>query len=191
MLSLQGAVSEHLASMNRVFQKDKRKGQAVLVRQPRDIDACDALIIPGGESTTISRILVNSGMYEVIRERIMHDDIALMGTCAGCVLLGKQLSDSTADIKLLDAMDIQVERNAFGRQKQSFEKQIEIKGFFTPYTAVFIRAPVITKTWGTCEVLAKVGTKIVMTRQHHYLALSFHPELTSDLRIHQYFLEMV
>ncbi|KYK24091.1 hypothetical protein AYK25_01840 [Thermoplasmatales archaeon SM1-50] len=177
--------------MNRVFQKSEMKGQAVLVRQLRDIDACDALIIPGGESTTISRILINSGMYKVIRERIMHDDIALMGTCAGCVLLGKELIDSTTDIKLLEALDIQVERNAFGRQKQSFEKQIDIKGFSTPYNAVFIRAPVITRIWGSCEVLASVGTKIVMARQKNYLAMSFHPELTSDLRIHQYFLEMI
>ena len=122
-----------------------------MVRQPRDIDACDALIIPGGESTTISRILVNSGMYDVIRERMNHNDIALMGTCAGCVLLAKELTDTKTDVKLLDAIDMQVERNAFGRQKESFERSLQIKGFTTPYPAVFIRAPIITKIWGTCE----------------------------------------
>ncbi|VVB60858.1 Pyridoxal 5'-phosphate synthase subunit PdxT [uncultured archaeon] len=191
VLSLQGAVSEHLASMNRVFQVEKQKGKAILVRQPQDIDVCDALIIPGGESTTISRILVNSGMHDVISERINQNNIAIMGTCAGCVLLAKELIDTKTDLRLLQAMDMQVERNAFGRQKESFEKSIAIKSFTTPYNAVFIRAPIITKVWGTCKVIATVGKEIVMTRQSNYLALSFHPELADDLRIHRYFLEML
>ncbi len=177
--------------MNRVFQEEKQKAKVILVRQPRDIDACDALIIPGGESTTISRILVNSGMFDVIRERMNHNDIALMGTCAGCVLLAKELTGSKTDVKLLDAIDMQIERNAFGRQKESFERTITIQGFTTPYNAVFIRAPIITKIWGTCEVIATTGKEIVMARQNNYLALSFHPELTDDLRIHRYFLEMI
>ncbi len=177
--------------MNRVFQEGKKKGQAILVRQPCDIDACDALIVPGGESTTISRILVNSGMHKVIHERMNHNDIALMGTCAGCVLLAKELTDSKSDVKLLEAIDMQVERNAYGRQKESFEKSLQIKGFTSPYHAVFIRAPVITKIWGNCEILATTGKEIVMARQKNYLALSFHPELTDDLRIHRFFLEML
>jgi len=177
--------------MNRVFQEGKKKGHAVLVRQPRDIDACDALIIPGGESTTISRILVNSGMFDVIRERMIQNEIALMGTCAGCVLLAKEITDTKADVKLLEAMDMQVERNAFGRQKESFERSLQINGFIRPYHAVFIRAPLITKIWGNCEILASAGEEIVMARQKNYLALSFHPELTDDLRIHRFFLEML
>jgi 5'-phosphate synthase pdxT subunit len=177
--------------MNRVFQEEKKKGNAILVRQPRDIDSCDALIIPGGESTTISRILTNSGMYEVIRQRMNDNDIALMGTCAGCVLLSKELTDTKADVKLLEAIDMQVERNAFGRQKESFERSLQIKGFTHLYHAVFIRAPLITKTWGDCEILATAGKEIVMARQKNYLALSFHPELTDDLRIHRFFLEML
>ncbi len=177
--------------MSRVFQEGKKKGQALLVRQPRDIDACDALIIPGGESTTISRVLVNSGMFDVIRERMNHNDIGLMGTCAGCVLLAKEITESKADVKLLDAMDMQVERNAFGRQKESFERSLSIKGFTRSYHAVFIRAPIITKIWGDCEILATMGKKIVLARQKNYLALSFHPELTDDLRVHRFFLEML
>jgi 5'-phosphate synthase pdxT subunit len=177
--------------MNRVFQEDKKKGKAILVRQSKDIDSCDALIIPGGESTTISRILVNSGMYDVIRERMNNQDIALMGTCAGCVLLAKELTDTKADVKLLEAIDMLVERNAFGRQKESFEQSVQIKGLTNSYHAVFIRAPIITKTWGDCEILAKAGKEIVMARQKSYLALSFHPELTDDLRIHRFFLEML
>jgi pyridoxal 5'-phosphate synthase pdxT subunit len=177
--------------MNHVIQEEKQKGKVILVRQSRDIDACDALIIPGGESTTISRILINSGMHDTILRRIKQDNIALMGTCAGCVILAKKLTDNKADVRLLQAIDMQIERNAYGRQKESFEKSIAIKGFTTPYNAVFIRAPIIKKTWGTCEVIAKVGKEIVMARQNNYLALSFHPELTNDLRIHRYFLEML
>jgi 5'-phosphate synthase pdxT subunit len=177
--------------MNQVFQEKKKKGHALLVRHPQDIDSCDALIIPGGESTTISRILVRSGMHQVICERLKQNDIALMGTCAGCVLLAQELTNEPEDIKLLHAMDMQVERNAFGRQKQSCERSLNIKGFLTPYHAVFIRAPLITKIWGDCEILATVGKEIVMARQNKHLALSFHPELTNDLRIHRYFLEML
>jgi 5'-phosphate synthase pdxT subunit len=177
--------------MDRVLKQEKKKGQVIPVRQPRDIDTCDALIIPGGESTTISRILVNSGMYDVIRKRMEQGNIALMGTCAGCVILAKELTDPKADVQLLQAMDMQVERNAYGRQKESFERPVEIKGLKTLYHAVFIRAPIITKTWGTCEILATAGKEIVMARQDNYLALSFHPELTEDLRIHRYFLEML
>jgi 5'-phosphate synthase pdxT subunit len=177
--------------MNRVLKEEKQSGQAILVRQPRDIDACDALIIPGGESTTISRILVNSGMHDAICQRMKQNNIALMGTCAGCVILAKELTDTKADVRLLQAMDMQVERNAFGRQKESFERPVNVKGFITPFNAVFIRAPIITKIWGTCEILATTGKEIVMARQNNYLALSFHPELTDDLRIHRYFLKML
>jgi 5'-phosphate synthase pdxT subunit len=177
--------------MNRVFQEEKKDGKAILVRQLRDIDSCDALIIPGGESTTISRILTHSGMYDVIQERMEHNDIALMGTCAGCVLLAKELTDTNADVKLFGAMDMRVERNAFGRQKESHERSLQIQGFTSPYHAVFIRAPIITKVWGNCEILAKADKEIVMARQENYLALSFHPELTDDFRIHRFFLEML
>ncbi len=176
--------------MNRVFREDKTSGKAILIRHTKEIDSCDALIIPGGESTTISRILVRTGMYNAIRRRMENNDIALMGTCAGCVLLAKELTD-TADVKLLEAIDMQVERNAFGRQKESHERSLRIKGFAEPYHAVFIRAPIITKTWGDCEILAKAGKEIVMARQKNYLALSFHPELTGDLRIHRFFLKIL
>jgi 5'-phosphate synthase pdxT subunit len=191
VLSFQGAVSEHLTIMNRIFKEERQRGKTILVRQPHDIDACDALIIPGGESTTISRILDNSGMHDAIHQRMEQENIALMGTCAGCVILAKELVDTNADVRLLQAIDMQVERNAFGRQKESFERSIAIRGFTTPYNAVFIRAPIITNIWGTCQKLATVDEKIVMARQDNYLALSFHPELTDDLRIHQYFLEML
>jgi len=149
------------------------------------------LILPGGESTTISRILYNSGLYGIISERIKKRNLPVMGTCAGCVILASELIDNTKDVKLLKAMNMQVERNAFGRQKESFEQIIEIKDFSEPFNAVFIRAPEIKKVWDNCEVIAKIDKKIVMVRQDNMLALSFHPELTDDLRVHKYFLDMI
>ena len=191
ILAIQGAVSEHLTIMNHVFKEEKQQDKAILVRQVRELDSCDGLIIPGGESTTISRILVNTGMHEEIRQRMKDNSLGLMGTCAGCALLAKELTDTNADVRVLQAMDMQVERNAFGRQKESFERFVKISGFSEPFPAVFIRAPIITKIWGSCKVLATVEKEIVMARQDNYLALSFHPELTNDLRVHRYFLEML
>jgi 5'-phosphate synthase pdxT subunit len=191
VLSIQGAVSEHIATTNKVLKEEHIQGTTILVRQPADIERIDALVLPGGESTTISRILVRTGMHEAIKKRMKRDDLPIMGTCAGCALLAKELTDTIGDVQLLKAMDMQVERNAFGRQKESCERLIDIKGFDTPFNGVFIRAPVITKVWGSCEVLATLEKEIVMARQGHYLALSFHPELTSDLRVHQLFLQML
>jgi pyridoxal 5'-phosphate synthase pdxT subunit len=191
VLSIQGAVSEHIAITRKALQDAGIEGDVILVRQPADIARIDALILPGGESTTISRILVRTGMNEAIKKRIKLNDLSIMGTCAGCALLAKELTDTLGDVQLLRAMDMQVERNAFGRQKQSCERLLDIKGFEAPFNAVFIRAPVITKVWGSCEVLAQVEKEIVMARQGHYLALSFHPELTNDLRVHRLFLQML
>jgi 5'-phosphate synthase pdxT subunit len=191
VLSIQGAVSEHIAVMNKALQEEHLQGDTILVRQPADIERIDALILPGGESTTISGILVRTGIHEAIRKRMKHNDLPIMGTCAGCVMLAKELTDTLTDVQLLKAMDMQVERNAFGRQKESCERFIDIKGFDVPFNAVFIRAPVITKVWGSCGVLATLEKEIVMARQGHYLALSFHPELTSDLRVHRLFLRML
>ncbi len=165
-------------------------GSIVIVRYKEQIDEIDALIIPGGESSTISKVLVKSGIYDVIVQRVKDNTLPIMGTCAGCVLLAKKIVENTGETKPLCAMDIEVQRNAFGRQKESFEKSVEIRGFSKPYHAVFIRAPVIKKVWGKCEILAKIDKKIVAARQDKFLAVSFHPELIDDLRLHQYFLEM-
>ena len=192
VLGIQGAVSEHVTAMNNALREKGYTGKTFIVKQKQDIKNIDALIIPGGESSTISRILHNSDLHDTILKRIAENDLAAMGTCAGCVILAKEiLNDPKKEIKQLPKMDMQVERNAFGRQKESFEKTIKIKDFSSPYQAVFIRAPVIKKTWGKCKALAKIDEKIVMARQDRLLALSFHPELTDDTRIHKYFLEMI
>jgi 5'-phosphate synthase pdxT subunit len=172
------------------FEEMNVCGTTVSVRYKEHIDEIDALIIPGGESSTISKILTKSGMFDAIVKRVEDNTLPIMGTCAGCVLLAKKIVEKKDNLESLNAMDIEVERNAFGRQKESFEKIIEIKGFSKSYHAVFIRAPVIKNVWGTCEILSEVDKKIVAARQKKFLAFSFHPELTDDIRMHKYFLEM-
>jgi len=190
VLSIQGAVAEHLDSMRRLFKTPSYKGQAVLLRTPKQVADLDGVILPGGESTTISRILERSGIGPLLRKRIANDDIAIMGTCAGCVLLAKTLADPT-NVTLLRAMDMEVRRNAFGRQKESFERPLHIKGLKKPFPGVFIRAPLITRTWGDCKVLAEIDEGIVMARQGKFFGVGFHPELTDDLRVHQLFYKML
>jgi 5'-phosphate synthase pdxT subunit len=190
VIGIQGAVSEHISSMEKALKETNTPGEVIVIKNKQEINEIDALILPGGESTTISRILYKSGLYDAISKRIKERNLPIMGTCAGCVILASEMIDDTKDVRLLYAMDINVKRNAFGRQRESFEKNIEIKGFSESYNAVFIRAPVIEKVYGNCEILAKIDKKIVMARQGNLLALSYHPELTHDLRIHKYFLNM-
>ena len=190
VLSIQGAVSEHIESLKLTFKEMNLDGSVMIVRNKEHITLIDALIIPGGESSTISKILVKSGMYDTIIQRIKDNTLPIMGTCAGVVLLAKRIIGKNGETRSLFAMDIEVERNAFGRQKESFEKNLKIKGFSKPFHAVFIRAPIIKKTWGKCKILAEVDKRIVATRQDKFLAVSFHPELTEDCRLHKYFLEM-
>jgi len=191
VLGIQGAISEHIVSMKNGLKETNMPGEVFVINRKREINDINALIIPGGESTTISKVLHKSDLYTDISKRIEEDNLPVMGTCAGCVILAKEITDNSNDVKLLNAMNMQVERNAFGRQKESFEKTIYIKDFSSPYDAVFIRAPVINRIWGKCKILAKVDKKIVMARQDNILAISFHPELTRDFRIHKYFLDMI
>ena len=177
--------------MNNAIEKEKKKGSVIPIRRSQEIQDIDALIIPGGESTTISKALVQSGLFERIAQRVQHKDIAIMGTCAGCVLLASSLDTDTRDIELLRAMDMKVQRNAFGRQKHSFEQNILVEGFNAHFPAVFIRGPIITNVGKNVQQLAKFNEKIVAARQERFLALSFHPELTSDCRFHQLFLDII
>jgi len=191
VIGIQGAISEHISTMQKALKETNNPGNVFLIKQKKQINKVDALIIPGGESTTISRILDKTGILENISKRIKKDKLPVMGTCAGCVILSSEIKNNTKEVKLLQAMKMKVKRNAFGRQRESFEKTIEIKDFTKPYNAVFIRAPTIIETWNNCKPLAKINEKIVMARQENLLALSFHPELTNDLRVHKYFLEMI
>ena len=185
VLAAQGAFAEHLAVLR------KLKVDTVAVRLPEELNGLNGLIIPGGESTTISKLMITYELSSRILERAKKG-MAVFGTCAGMILLAKEIADADGVVPL-GLMDITVRRNAFGRQVDSFETDLAIPVLGDkPFPAVFIRAPVIEEVRNGAEVLAKLddGTAVAV-RQNKFLALAFHPELTDDLRFHQYFLDIV
>lgn len=193
VLAVQGAVSEHLDALRRAAGKRGWDVEAVPVRTHTDLADVHGLILPGGESTTISRLLRSGHLQETVLERARTGDLALFGTCAGLILLSKRaVSDDQVkgkDIELLGLLDTEVDRNAFGRQKDSFEAALQVEGI-GKLPAVFIRAPVLTKAWEPTEVLAKNQRGIVAVRKGRILGTAFHPELTEDTRLHEWFIEM-
>ena len=186
VLALQGDFAEHIAVLKRL------KVDTAEVRLPEHLKGLDGLIIPGGESTTIGKLATDFGLMEPLREFAQRH--AVWGTCAGAIFLSK---DASRHQPLLNLMDIKVERNAFGRQVDSFEADLDVPelkavtGKNGPYHAVFIRAPIIQSVGGDAKVLAATADKkIVAAQQGHLLATSFHPELTPDPRFHEYFLSL-
>ena len=192
VISVQGAAPEHVGALKVAMANIGINGDAVTVRKAKDLDGVSCLVIPGGESTTISKLLRRFDLFDRIID-LANDGLPILGTCAGCVLLSKEGDDQVekTGTELLKLMDMAVDRNAFGRQRESFEDLLTIKGLDAPFPAVFIRAPLITKVWGKCEPLAMHSSSIVMARQDNLLALSFHPELSDDTRIHEMLLRMV
>ncbi|WP_289143006.1 pyridoxal 5'-phosphate synthase glutaminase subunit PdxT [uncultured Brevibacillus sp.] len=182
VLALQGAVAEHLRML------EEAGAVAVPVKKVEELDDLDGLVIPGGESTAISKLMHKYGFMEAIRQ-FGEEKKPIFGTCAGAILLANQINGQ--DDFHLGLMDIKVERNAFGRQKESFEVHMPIAGVAADYPAVFIRAPYIMEVGEGGQVLAKYEDKIVVARNGHYLAAAFHPELTEDTRLHKFFLDMV
>ncbi len=182
VLALQGAVREHANSLRSCGV------EPVLVLYPQQLSEIQGLIIPGGESTTVGKLLIKYEMLEPLAE-LGRKGLPIFGTCTGLILLAKEIIGSTQP--RLGLMDIEVERNAFGRQIASFEGDIPIPELGEkPFHAVFIRAPYITKVGTGVQVLSRLDEKILLARQNNFLVAAFHPELTSDLRIHQYFMEM-
>lgn len=186
VLALQGDFAEHIAMLKRL------KVEASEVRLPQHLKGLDGLIIPGGESTTIGKLANDFGLIEPLRE--FGQRHAIWGTCAGAIFLSKDIS---RDQPLLGLMDIKVERNAFGRQVDSFETDLDVPelkqatGTRNPYHAVFIRAPLIESVSGDAKSLAALADgRIVAAQQGHFLATAFHPELTNDTRFHEYFLSL-
>jgi pyridoxal 5'-phosphate synthase pdxT subunit len=182
VLALQGDFREHGETLRRMGL------DAPEVRLPRDLDPLDGLIIPGGESTTIVRLMRNSGLLEPLRT-LAQDDFPIWGTCAGMILLAKRLDET--GLPALQAMDITVRRNAFGRQVDSFETDLPIPALGDdPFHAVFIRAPIIEDVGPAVEIVARLadGTPVA-ARERRLLATAFHPELTSDIRLHRLFLD--
>ena len=192
VIGLQGAVSEHLGAMKRAMQKLGIKGEVIWVGRPEQLEGIDGIIIPGGESTTIGKLMLTTGLFEDVRRKAA-DGIPVLGTCAGLIILAKRGDEQVIRTKqpLLGLMDISVIRNAFGRQRESFEVDLEIPILGEePLRAVFIRAPAVEEVWGDVQVLAKFQGKIVGVKQGNLIAVAFHPELTLDTRLHEYFLHM-
>ena len=183
VLALQGAWQRHAEALTALG------AHAVEVRTPQDLGGIDGLILPGGESTTMSKLLDISGLYEPVAERLA-DGMPAFGTCAGMILLAGEILDGRPDQRSFGVLDMAVRRNAFGRQVDSFEADVSVDGLAGGgFPAVFIRAPVIDRVGDGVEVLASVGGHPVLCRQGPVLAAAFHPELSDDLRLHQLFLE--
>ncbi len=184
VLSVQGAVSEHLDHLIRCGV------EAVAVKNISMLDEVRGLILPGGESTTIGKLIEIFGLAESIKKRSLEGSLAVFGTCAGMILMARDISDGIDEQPRLGLLDIKVKRNAFGRQRESFETELEFDSFGYPLVGVFIRAPIIEKTGENVEILAKLPEGIIAAKKDNLLTTSFHPELTDDIRVHQYFVEM-
>jgi 5'-phosphate synthase pdxT subunit len=187
VLALQGDVREHIRALAACGVVGRP------VRRPEELDDVDGIVIPGGESTTISKLAVEFGLLDPLRKRI-DEGLPAYGSCAGMILLAGTVLDGRPDQRSLGAIDMTVRRNAFGRQVDSFEADVELDG--EPFHAIFIRAPWVEQVGAEVEVLGRVSAgpyagRIVAVRQRNVLATAFHPELTGDLRVHRLFVDLV
>ena len=180
VLALQGDVREHRWSLESLGAACRA------VRLPEDLEGLDGLVIPGGESTTMGRLAERFGMLRPLRTALV-EGLPTLATCAGMILVASSIVEG--DQPLLGVLDVVVRRNAFGRQNESFEMDLDVKGLDRPFHGVFIRAPWVEKVGGDVDVLAQVGNRPVMVRSGNLMAASFHPELTEDSRIHRLWLE--
>ncbi|GAB3997740.1 pyridoxal 5'-phosphate synthase glutaminase subunit PdxT [Nocardioides marmoraquaticus] len=184
VLALQGAVREHLLALEAVG------AHAVAVRRPDELAGLDGLVLPGGESTTMDRLLRVFELHQPLRAALA-EGLPAYGSCAGMILLADRIVDGVEGQRTLGGLDVLVRRNAFGRQLDSGERAVEVTAFDEPLHAVFIRAPWVEEAGPGVEVLAAVDGHAVMVRQQRLLATAFHPELTGDLRVHRYFVDEV
>ena len=184
VLALQGAFHAHTRALKQLNVEVRE------VRLPHDLDGLDGIVLPGGESPTMSHLLLSSGVFDGLTLRIAGG-LPTMGTCAGLILLAKQVFDARPDQVSCSVLDVTVRRNGYGRQIDSFESDIAVKGLETPFTAVFIRAPIIEEVGSDVEILAAHNGSPVAVASQNVLAATFHPELTSDVRFHELFLNMI
>lgn len=183
VLAMQGAFRDHIRALQALG------AEAVEVRRPEHLAGLDGLVLPGGESTAIGQLIQEYGLDPALRT-MAEEGKPLYGTCAGLILLAKDIAGS--DQYRLGLMDVRAQRNAFGRQRESFEASVDVPALGPePFPAVFIRAPYIESVQGPSQVMATFDGKIVMVQEGNLLASAFHPELTGDLRLHRYFLDMV
>jgi 5'-phosphate synthase pdxT subunit len=185
VLALQGAFREHIMSLEALG------AEAVAVRLPSQLEGLSGLVVPGGESTAIAKLMTSYGFWEPVADA-HREGTAVWGTCAGAILVASEVRDGAADQRSLGLMDITVRRNAYGRQVDSFEADLHVRHLGRePFRGVFIRAPWIEEVGGGVEVLATHGERVVAARERRVLATTFHPELTGDLRMHRYFVEEI
>jgi 5'-phosphate synthase pdxT subunit len=194
VLALQGDVEENIKATTDALREMNLKGKVISVRYPDEILKVDGLIIPGGESTVMGLLLsIKNGLLESVT-KVLQNRIPIMGTCAGMIVLAKKSYDKVVGNKkqlLLGALDIEIERNSFGRQYDSFESTLEISGIGNDFKGIFIRAPTVISTGSRVQILSKFDGKIVAVQQENIIGTSFHPELSGDNRMHRLFIELI
>jgi len=194
VLSIQGDVHENLLSAKDAIDELGIDVKVIEVKTPDEISSLDGLIIPGGESTTIGQLSLVNGSLKILKEKI-ENGMPVLGICAGMIMLSKTASDrivGKTDQPLLDILDITLERNSFGRQKESFEASVSLDSInISKFNGVFIRAPSISDVGSDVEILSKFNEKIVAVKKGNVIGTSFHPELTQDVSLHKYFVNLV
>ncbi len=193
VLSIQGDVNENILSIKAAIDALDIDGTVTSVRTPDEISKVDGLVIPGGESTTIGQLSLFNGAFITLKDKI-EQGMPVLGICAGMILLSKTVKDKVVgkiDQPLLDILDIKLERNSFGRQRESFESDISLNSIGIPtFNGVFIRAPSISDVGSDVEVLSKFNEKIIAVKKNNVIGVAFHPELTSDISLHKYFVNL-
>ena len=180
VLALQGAFEAHQERLIAIGV------DAPLIRTPLDLETVDAVVLPGGESTTMSRLLTTSGLFDALEDRFA-EGMPVFGTCAGMILCAADVLDGRSDQRGFDLIDLTVRRNGYGRQLESFESDINVAGLDQPFHAVFIRAPFVERIGDDVEILASLGGVAVLVRNQRCTVAAFHPELTNDVRLHEIF----
>jgi 5'-phosphate synthase pdxT subunit len=193
VLSIQGDVNENILSIKAAIDALDIDGTVTSVRTPDEISKVDGLVIPGGESTTIGQLSLFNGAFITLKDKI-EQGMPVLGICAGMILLSKTVKDKVVgkiDQPLLNILDIKLERNSFGRQRESFESDISLNSIGIPtFNGVFIRAPSISDVGSDVEILSKFNEKIVAVKKNNVIAVAFHPELTTDISLHKYFVNL-
>jgi 5'-phosphate synthase pdxT subunit len=194
VLSIQGDVQENLLSTKAAIDELQINGKVIDARTPEEISQLDGLIIPGGESTTIGQLSLVNGSLKILKEKIQNG-MPVIGICAGMIMLSNTANDrivGKTDQPLLDILDIKLERNSFGRQKESFEADISLDSIDIPkFNGVFIRAPSVSSVGSDVEILSKFNDRIVAVKKGNVIGIAFHPELTKDISLHKYFVNLV
>ena len=194
ILSIQGDVQENFLSTKAAFDELGIDGNITRVKTPDEISKLDGLIIPGGESTTIGQLSLVNGALKVLKEKI-ENGMPVLGICAGMIMLSKTVDDRVVgktDQALLDILDIKLQRNSFGRQQDSFESNISMDSIGIPkFNGIFIRAPSVSDVGSDIEILSKFNEQIIAVKKGNVIGIAFHPELTTDISLHKYFVNLV